>query len=420
MSFLISHYALHSTQSGFRPNHSCETALLQTINKFHEAINNGQIIGMVMVDFRKAFDLVDHTLLLKKLRHYKISDETLLWFSSYLLNRKQKVVINNIESTTENIVCGVPQGTILGPLLFLLFINDLPLYTDNVFTDLYADDTTIYQISNSQHFVEQDLQMALQKLSVWCKFNGMLLNTEKTKVMLITTSQKRLHLHNSILNLTFNNDSLKNIDNDKVLGIYIDNNLTWSIHTQFIAKKISSNLWLLSRLKDYLSLEHRVQFYKTYIQPHIDYCSTVWGGTAHSNLDRIHRLQKRAVKIILDYEYSDIACSMNDLKILNIYERIFLRKAKFMYKISKSITPSYINAMFTFRPINETLLSLRSVNTSNFHTPRPQKEIFKQSLIYSGPVIWNNLPNWLKNSDSVDSFHKQCIKWMKCSSLSQP
>ena len=102
--------------------------------------------------------------------------------------------------------------------------------------------------------------------------------------MLITTSQKRLHLHNSILNLTFNNDSLKNIDNDKVLGIFLDNNLTWSIHTQFIAKKISSNLWLLSRLKDYLSLEHRVQFYKTYIQPHIDYCSTVWGGTAHSNL----------------------------------------------------------------------------------------------------------------------------------------
>ena len=107
-----------TTQSGFRPNHSCETALLQMINKFHEAINNGQIIGMVMVDFRKAFDLVDHTLLLKKLRHYKISDETLLWFSSYLLNRKQKVVIDNIESTTENIVCGVPQGTIGTVVIF--------------------------------------------------------------------------------------------------------------------------------------------------------------------------------------------------------------------------------------------------------------------------------------------------------------
>ena len=111
----------------------------------------------------------------------------------------------------------------------------------------------------------------------------MLLNAEKTKVMLITPSQKCLHLHNSILNLTFNNDSLKNIENDKVLGVYIDN-LTWSIDTQFIAKKISSNFWLLSRLKDYLSLEHRVQFYKTYIQPHIDYCSTVWKGTAYSTM----------------------------------------------------------------------------------------------------------------------------------------
>ena len=153
MSFLILHNVLHSTQPSFRPNHSCETALLQMINKFHEAINNGQITGIVMVDFRKAFDLVDHTLLLKKLRHYKISNETLFWFSSYLLNRKQ-IVLNNIESTTENIVCGVPQCSILGPLLFLIFINDLPHYTDNINTDLYADDTTIFQISKSQHFIE--------------------------------------------------------------------------------------------------------------------------------------------------------------------------------------------------------------------------------------------------------------------------
>ena len=106
----------------------CETALLLMINKFFEAINNSQIIGMVMVDFRKAFDSVDHILLLKKLRHYKLSAEAVNWFSSYLLNRKQIVVINNTVSATENIVCGVPQGSILGPLLFLLFINDLLMF----------------------------------------------------------------------------------------------------------------------------------------------------------------------------------------------------------------------------------------------------------------------------------------------------
>ena len=150
---------------------------------------------------------------------------------------------------------GVPQGSILGPLLFLMFINDLPLYMENVFTDLYADDTTIYQISNSQHFIEQNLQAALEKLSLWCKHNGMLLNTDKTKVMLITTSQKHLRLHDYVLNLTYNSEILKNVNNDKVLGVLIDNDLTWSIHKQSIAKKISSNLWLLSKLKEFSSLE---------------------------------------------------------------------------------------------------------------------------------------------------------------------
>ena len=123
---------------------------------------------MVMVDFRKAFDLVDHTLLLTKLRHYKLSDKTINWFSSYLLDRKQKVVINNIESITENVLFGVPQGSILGPLLFLMFINDLPLYTNNVSTDLYADDTTLYMICETQDYIEQNLQIALQNLSEWC------------------------------------------------------------------------------------------------------------------------------------------------------------------------------------------------------------------------------------------------------------
>ena len=180
----------------------------------------------------------------------------------------------------------------------------------------------MYQISNS-HFIEQNLQATLEMLSLWCKHNGMLLNTDKTKVMLITTSQKRLRLHDHVLNLTYNSDSLKNVNNDKVLGFLIDNNLTRSIHMQSIAKKISSNLWLLSKLKEFFSL----QFYKTYIQPHIDNCSTVLGGTSHSNLYRIDILQKRTIKIILDYEYMDIASRMNERNILNIFETVFLRKA---------------------------------------------------------------------------------------------
>ena len=158
--------------------------------------------------------------------------------SSYLLDRKQKVVINNDESRTENVLFGVPQGSILGSLLFLMFINDLPLYTNNgVSTDLYVDDTTLYVIGETQDYIEQNLQIALQNFFEWCKLNGMLLNTEKAEAMSITASQKRLHLHNDILLLTYNNDALNSVENEKVLGVGIDNNLTWSVHINFIAKK---------------------------------------------------------------------------------------------------------------------------------------------------------------------------------------
>ena len=206
MFYLSSNNLLHSTQSGFRPNHSCETALLQMTNKCLGAINNNEMVGMVMIDFRKAFDLVDHTLLLKKLKYYKISEETISWFSSYLLKRKQKVFVNNKLSDPEDIICGVPQGSILGPLLFLIFINDLPLNIDNVFTDLYADDTTLYCTGKSQTFIEKQLQAALHELSTWCKQNGMLINTAKTKVMLLTTPQKRILLNKDMLLLTLNNE----------------------------------------------------------------------------------------------------------------------------------------------------------------------------------------------------------------------
>ena len=413
MAYLSSNSLLHSTQSGFRPNHSCETSLLQMINKWLDAINSSQMIGMVMIDFRKAFDLVDHTLLLKKLKYYKISEETISWFSSYLLGRKQKVFVNNVLSESENIICGVPQGSILGPLLFLIFINDLPLEINNVLTDLYADDTTLYYIDKSQACIEQQLQTALHKLSEWCKENGMLINTTKTKVTLITTPQRRVNLNNYNFHLTYTNEALSVVTCEKILGVFIDNNLTWTNHTDAVAKKIVSNLWLLSRIKTYLTTHQRVQFYKSYVQPHIDYCNTIWGGTSQRNLDRIYRLQKRACKIILDYKYENIADSMEELKILNIYERIYLKKAKFMFKISKSLTPKYINEMFHLRPLNNTLQSLRSSATTNYVLPRPHKELFKQSLIYSGPLIWNNLPDDLRQLGTIDTFHKNCIKWMK-------
>ena len=321
--------------------------------------------------------------------------------------------LNNVLSNDQIVTDGVPQGSILGPLLFLLFINDLPLYTNNTETDLYADDTTLYHINNTLSSIENNLQTALRSLSDWCKSNGMLINTSKTKVMLITTHQKRASLNITEINLHLNGENLSMISKDKVLGIVIDNNLTWKNHIEHICRKISSNIWLLSRIKQYLSLEHRIQFYKAYIQPHIDYCNVIWGGTCQSNLNRLFRLQKRTVKIILDYNVDNSFESMQDLKIFTIFDRIYLRKAKFMYKISKSKTPSYINEMFNLRQVNENTTITRSCSTNSFLIPKPNKEIFKQSLTYSGPIIWNNLPINIKEKSSTMAFQCNLIKLMK-------
>ena len=224
-----------------------------------------------------------------------------MWFNTHLAHRRQQVSVNDNQSDFGTVTCGVPQGSILawGPLLFLLFINDLPLYVNNVSAELYADDTTLYDIQTSMELIKQNLQLSLNQLHVWCRNNGIVLNSAKTKVMLITTSQKRQRLPNTSLNLKYMAKTLKMISNDKILGVFVDNNLIWSDQVKHICKKLSSYIWLLSKIKYFLSQEHRVQFYKSYIHPHIDFCNIVWANSCESNKVKIFKLQQRACRVIL-------------------------------------------------------------------------------------------------------------------------
>ena len=217
MIYLDQHTLLHKNQSGFRKNHSTESALILMTDTWLKAINEGKLVGCAMIDFRKAFDLVDHQLLLKKLRIYKFSDMSLSWFKSYLDNRTQQVVINNSSSNSGEVMCGVPQGSILGPLLFLLFINDLPLSLTNcpVSVDLYADDTTLYSFALDKISLERNIQKALDSVHTWCLENGMLINIDKTKLMLIASRQKRSSLADTDLKLTYNNLDLKISTNEQ-------------------------------------------------------------------------------------------------------------------------------------------------------------------------------------------------------------
>ena len=395
--FLNNFQLLHKSQSGL--------------------INEGHMVGCVLVDFRKAFDLVDHQILLKKLQCYKCNDSCLSWFESYLSNRTQRGSLNNNLSDAADVIYGVPQGSILGPLLFLIFIHDLPLYIQSTSTsvDLYADDTYFYCSSHDKLVLERNLQASLDCLERWCHENGIVLNTDKTKVMFITSRQKRTVLNDAVLNLQYSDIDISITTCDKILGIQVDDNLTWNSHFNFLSKKLSSYMWLLSKVRIYLSTEHRVLFYNAYIKPHLDYCSLIWSNTSNKKINKLSRLQRRSCKLILGIEYNGLIDAFQRLEILSFNQSIFLGKAKMMYKIHTNIAPSYLNEMFLMRDttLNNTASNFRSVASKNFLIPQAKCNLFKGSLSYSGVMVWNSIPVGIKNSSSLPIFVKNCTEWIK-------
>ncbi len=176
---------------------------------------------------------------------------------------------------------------------------------------------------------------------------------------------------------------------------------------------MASYIWLLSRIKQYISVEHRTLYYKAYIQPHFEYCSIIWGESSNINITKITKLQRRACKLILAEQYIDLNTSMQILNILNFDESVFLQKAKTMYKITNKISPQYLCDLFQMREnLEQTNLTLRSNSTMTYVVPKPRNNMFKNSLSYSGAVIWNSIPLHIRNSKSIKSFSTNCMEWM--------
>ena len=201
--YLTQHSLLFSAQSGFRPGHSCETALLRMIDMWAAAIDRGDINGVMLLEFRKAFDLINHEWLLKKLNTYQCDDNSSKWFRLYLTCRTQQTSVKGHLSETAVITTGVPQGSILGPLLFIFYMNDLPLHIDNNI-DMFADDSILYTSGHNVDEIPHSLLTNLNAVTTWCEDNIMVINTAKTKCMLITTKQRRYHLRNNQLAITLN------------------------------------------------------------------------------------------------------------------------------------------------------------------------------------------------------------------------
>ena len=395
----FNHFDLfHPNQSGFRANHSCHTALTNLVDQWISNINNNKITGVLIVDFAKAFDVIDHSLLLRKLKIYGFSSSALMLISSFLSERKQVVSADGFNSNLSPVNYGVPQGSVLGPILFCIYINDLPLSV-NTLCEMFADDTTLHSSDHKVSKISSVLQESLDQLLEWSELNHMSLHPKKTKYLIVTTRQKRQNLSDNSTSLFINGAKIEEVDQHKILGVVIDNNLSWSSHISMICNILSKKVFQLSKIKHFLNLNCRRSFFNAYVESYINYASTVWDSASEKTLKPLQSLYRRAIKLIILKSSSLTVSDYKNLNILPIKMKLKFNKALFMFKIMSGFAPPSLRGKF--------------VTNSNRHiqrviVPLPRIDLFKTSFTYSGGCLWNELLSSLKVDEikSLPSFKK--------------
>ena len=404
-SYLVNNSLLNPRQSGFRSLHSTVTALLDLSNEWCFNIDRGMINGVIFLDLRKAFDTVDHSLLLTKLKFIGIDNRTLKWFRSYLSGRRHKSFVNGILSDEQPITCGVPQGSILGPLLFLVYINDLTTSLEFSTGRMYADDTNITFASNNLIDLEREMNKDLRNIATWLTANKLTLNILKSEYMLIS-SRQRIAAFGGNFKLECNGMSLSMVVKTKCLGLQIDKHLTWDSHVNSITKKVVSALVMLKRIKRLVPYKNLISVYKSTIEPYFDYCSTVWNSIGSELSSKLQRLQNRAARIITGARYTKRSKEvLSRLGWQTLKQRRLEQTAIMMFKISNKMTPNYLEEMFQ-RDFGSKVYDLRS-SDRNYVLPKNRTDYYNKSFAFTGAKVWNSLPNDLKQITSLETFKKR-------------
>ena len=340
-SFLDKNDILCKYQFGFRKGYSTEQAILEITDNLNMAIDNKQITCGLFLDFSKAFDTVNHKILLCKLYVYGIRGKPFKWFENYLHNRTQYVKIDDVESGMETIKCGVPQGSTLGPLLFLLYINDLPNSSNKLSFRIFADVTNIFFACDNLKELESIMNDELKLVLKYCVINKLSVNFKKTNYMLISSSRKKaqINIHN-----------IERKSYIKYLGIYIDEHLTWEPQIQHINNKLAKNIGIINKLRYYLDLHMLKQLYYTLIYPYLNYGLMSWGSTYKTRLTKVCTKQNKCIRsIFFAHGRESAGPYYNLLEILKLENVYRLKMSLFILKIknNKSNIPAVISDILT-------------------------------------------------------------------------
>ena len=388
MHYLENKNILNPTQFGFRRNHNTFQALNLFSSNIYSALDDSLSVLSIFIDFAKAFDTVNHKILLDKMYHYGIRGPIHSWFRDYLTDRNQITVFKGESSSSSSITLGVPQGSVLGPILFLIYINDISDIFTKSKTILFADDMTLYLNGPSPEQLIATANQELQQLHQWCLCNRLTINTDKTYYMLFTN--KKTH---NLPDLKINDCIIAKTNHLKFLGVTFDESMNFKFHINNLTLRISRHIALLYQIKDLMPPDVLKCIYYAHIYPLLTYCNPIWCTTYPTHLIPLQLQLKRIVRIITN---SDFLAHSHPL-----FKQTQILKLDDVSKI----------AIATFMYVNKSN-SLNLLPTHNYPTrhrdhlrpPTHRLTKFRHSVAFLGPVIWNTVPLHIQNSLSLNIF----------------